>query len=390
MTVGDIKKTTIAHLVRNYLFTTGSWIYGQLINLQKCQAIILTSKTENLNIFPFDPIYEYKEFSYLAGIIGAGLRKSFEFLTSRKTKYFFRICNEHHVDLLHTHFGTEGYHQLGLKKKLDIPLITTFYGADISKVPQAARWVRRYQQLFQEGDLFLAEGSHMAQCAVDLGCPPSKVKMIHLGVNLNEIEYIPRTLDESGEVRLLLVASFLEKKGIPYAIKAFINAYKKYPKMKLTIIGGATTKEGYQRLRYCKDLVSRENLSDQVRFLGYLQYPQYLKEQRQAHLYLAPSITASSGDTEGGAPVSIIEASAAGMPVISTYHCDIPEVVLDNVSGRLVPERDVEALSGAMLELAKAPESWIHMGKAGRAHIEEEYDVKKQVAKLEEIYSGLI
>ena len=230
----------------------------------------------------------------------------------------------------------------------------------------------------------------MAQCAIDLGCPSRKVKRIHLGVNLNLIEFIPRTLDERDEVRLLLVASFREKKGIPYAIQAFITASKKYPKLRLTIIGGAATKEEYQRLDHCKELVSIANLNDQVRFLGYLQYPQYLKEQRQAHLYLAPSITASSGDTEGGAPVSIIEASAAGMPVISTYHCDIPEVVLDNVSGRLVPERDVEALSGAMLELAKAPESWIHMGKAGRAHIEEEYDVKKQVAKLEEIYSGLI
>jgi len=390
MIVYDEERPTVAHLIRKYLFVTGSWIYSQLTHFERVRSIVLTSRTENLDTFPYYPIFEYEEFTYRPGIIGAGLRRIFETLTCRKTRFYVRTCREQDVDLLHAHFGTEGYYQLPVKKKLGIPQVTTFYGSDISQTPQASKWRRRYQRLFQEGDLFLAEGSHMAQCAVDLGCHPDKVKKLHLGVGLDEIEYVPRAPDESEEVRLLVTASFREKKGIPYAIMAFAQACRKMPNLTLTIIGGAKTKQESQRLQHCQDVVSQEGISDRVRFLGYVPYLTYLKEQRQAHIFLAPSITASNGDTEGGAPVSIIEASAAGMPVISTWHCDIPEIVVDDVSGRLVPERDVKALTKAILEVAAAPESWEQMGKTGRAHVEAEYDVKKQVAKLEQVYLQLL
>jgi colanic acid/amylovoran biosynthesis glycosyltransferase len=357
-----------------------------LTHLERVRSIVLTSRTENLDTFPYDPIFEYEEFTYRSGTIGGGLRRIFEMFTSRKTNFYVQTCRSQEVDLLHAHFGTEGYYQLPVKRRLEVPQVTTFYGSDISKTPQAPKWRRRYQQLFQEGDLFLAEGSHMAQSAVDLGCPPDKVKELHLGVDLDSIEYVPRVPDESGEVNLLITASFREKKGIPYGIKAFAKAYRRLPNLRLTIIGGAKTEQESQRLQHCQDIVSQEGVGDRVRFLGYVQYPTYLEEQRRAHIFLAPSVTASNGDTEGGAPVSIIEASAAGMPVISTWHCDIPEVVVDEVSGILVPERDVEALTEVILEVATAPERWKQMGKAGRAHVEAEYDVKKQVAKLEQIY----
>jgi colanic acid/amylovoran biosynthesis glycosyltransferase len=79
--------------------------------------------------------------------------------------------------------------------------------------------------------------------------------------------------------------------------------------------------------------------------------------------------------------------SASGMPIISTYHCDIPEVVVDGESGLLVPERDVDALAERLEYLVNHPEKWEEMGRAGRQHIEAEYDVRKQVPKLEKLYA---
>ena len=70
------------------------------------------------------------------------------------------------------------------------------------------------------------------------------------------------------------------------------------------------------------------------------------------------ALTAADGDSEGGAPVGIIEMQAAGMPVLSTYHADIPEVVRDGESGYLVPERDVEALAEKLDKLINEPETW--------------------------------
>ena len=76
------------------------------------------------------------------------------------------------------------------------------------------------------------------------------------------------------------------------------------------------------------------------------------------------------GDTEGGAPVGVIEASATGMPVVASFHADIPEVVRHGESGWLAPERDVEALAAHLVGLIEHPESWPAMGERGRRHIE--------------------
>ena len=384
------EKIKVAHLIRNYLFGTGSWIYGQISHLASFQPIVLASRTMNLDIFPFDSLFVYREITDLPGLAGAGLRVAYETLTSRKTNYFAKVAREQGVNLLHAHFGTEGYYSLSLKNELDLPLITTFYGADISRLPRIRKWRSRYNRLFERGDLFLAEGSHMAQRIVDQGCSPDKVRMNHLGVNLDSITYVPRKIGPDQEIRLLMASSFKEKKGISYGIQAFIQAEKRNPHLRLTIIGGAVSNSNRRLLRECQELIRKAQLEQKVRFLGYLQYPEYIKEQRRSHIFLAPSVTAADGDTEGGAPVSIIEASAAGMPVLSTLHCDIPEVVISGESGLLVPERDVSALAGAILDLTKAPALWRKMGAAGRKHMEESYNVVKQVVSLERIYSQLL
>jgi colanic acid/amylovoran biosynthesis glycosyltransferase len=278
-----------------------------------------------------------------------------------------------------------------MKKTSNLPMVTTFYGWDMSLLPKKHRyWRRRYMRLFAEGEMFLLEGSHMAQRLIDLGCPSGKVRVHRLGVDLEKIDFIPRVLAPGEPVRVLMAASVQEKKGTRYAVEAFARACQRLPNLQLTLIGGARTREELAILADCQEIVRRENVSDKVRFLGYVPYPEYLSEMRRAHLFLAPSVTARNGDTEGGAPVASIEASAGGMPVLSTFHCDIPEVVLNGVSGLLVPERDVDALTKALLEIASSPEVWTAFGRAGREHIEREYNIKLQMRKQEELYSELM
>ena len=106
-------------------------------------------------------------------------------------------------------------------------------------------------------------------------------------------------------------------------------------------------------------------------------------------MFLAPSVHAANGDAEGGAPVTLIEMSAAGLPIVASDHCDIPEVVRHGESGVIVPEGDAEALADAIVSLAAAPERWPAFGRAGRAHVEREYDLAKQVGRLETLYDEL-
>jgi len=381
---------TVVHFVNPYLFITGSWIYHQLINLYRYNLIVLTSLLENLDQFPLENIFCFPQPFTGPGYMRAGLRKLYENLTHSRYNFFIKKIRDTQAHLMHAHFGTEGFYNLNIQQATSLPMITTFYGFDVSKLPQSRpKWRWRYRQLFDRGTLFLAEGPYMAQSLVDLKCPPDKVIVQHLGVDMNKIKFMPRTRSLGERVRFLMAASFREKKGIPYAIRAFAKATKAYPDIELRIIGNAKSQKENRLLANCQEIAVQEGVWDKVHFLGYVPYNTYLQELESAHLFLSPSVKASDGDTEGGAPVSVIEASASGMPVIATRHCDIPEVIKDGNSGLLVEERDLSALSKAMLELATSPEIWPAMGQFGRTHVETEFNIYKQVSRLEDIYDSI-
>ncbi|MDY6949979.1 MAG: glycosyltransferase [Thermodesulfobacteriota bacterium] len=382
---------TIAHFVKPYLFQTGSWIYTQLINMRRYRPFVLTSAVENLDQFPLSEVYCYRESFKGNRTWQIALRKGYEAITHRQERYFIGIINSKKAQLLHAHFGTRGYYHLEVQQKTQLPLITTFYGVDVSKLPQKRpKWRQRYRRLFDAGALFLAEGPFMAQAIVDLGCPADKVRVQHLGADVERIRFIPRSQQDGQPVRILMACTFREKKGIPYGIEAFARAVRKQPNMELRIIGGAKASAEKRLMEGCKSLALKNGVAGKVHFLGYLPYREYLKETESAHIFLAPSVRARDGDTEGGAPVSVIEASAAGMPVIGTRHCDIPNVVVDGTTGIIVEERDSNSLAEAILRLASAPESWESIGTAGRNRVQKEFDVFKQVSRLETIYDEVL
>ncbi|GMU26284.1 MAG: colanic acid biosynthesis glycosyltransferase WcaL [Candidatus Uhrbacteria bacterium] len=341
--------------------------------------------------FPFDAVYCYEQPFAGRQLWRIAARKIHEAATHARRRYYIEKIEALGVRLLHAHFGDEGYHNLGMAKQVQLPMVTTFYGYDVSMLPVSyPYWRKRFRRLFDQGSLFLAEGSYMAQSLVDLGCPPNKVRVQHLGVDVQQIQFAERTKDANDPVRFIMAASFREKKGIPFAIQAFASAVQEQPKMELRIVGGANSHEECALLKHCKALATGAGVTDKVHFLGPLPYRAYLEEIEGAHIFLAPSVKARNGDTEGGAPVALIEALARGLPAIASRHCDIPEVVLDRLSGILVTEKDVEGLSRAMLELAGSPDAWPVMGRAGRQHIEQEYNLHKQVERLEGIYDELV
>ncbi len=382
---------TVGHLVSRYLAVTENWVYQQIVNLRAYRPFVLTSLLENREQFPFDPVFCYAQKFPGNHVWQIALRKLYEGVTGSRDRYYAEVVRSQQTQLLHAHFGIEGYRSLGIQRRFGLPLITTFYGFDATKLPTSLpRWRARYQHLFAAGSLFLAEGPHLAQTLVNLGCPPDKVRVQHLGVDLDRIKFVPRVRQDAEPARILMVARFREKKGIPYGIEAFAQAVRHNPAMELRIIGGAKDTEEQKLLDYCKEIARREGITHKVHFLGYVAYADYLDEMDSAHLFLAPSMHARDGDTEGGAPVTIIEASAAGLPVIATFHCDIPEVILNGQSGVLAPERDVPALTQAILDLAASPGAWARMGESGRRHIEREFNIAVQIPRLEALYDQVI
>ncbi|MEW6555808.1 MAG: glycosyltransferase [Elusimicrobiota bacterium] len=384
-------KTVIHYLRGPYLETTENWIFNQIKNLSRYKPVVYCHGIKNLDIFP------------IQNIISLDLAKSF----FNPVIFFNKLCSDifHFYPsfalflakdkpvIIHAHFGPAGYWFLPLKKLFKLPLVTTFYGYDLSKLPKKhTRWQKRYKKLFRYGEIFLVEGSHMKKCLMELGCPETKIIVHHLGVDLNNIKFMPRKISADGEIKILVCGRFKPKKGIPDAVEAFGIVKNKIPnlKLKLTIIGNSCGSQ-LEELEKTKILnkIKKYKIENSIDLLGYKPYSFFLKEIYRNHIFLSPSITPSDGETEGGVPVSIIEASASGMPVVSTTHCDIPEVILDGHNGYLVPEQDVESLAEKLKFLVLNPDSWYQLGLKGREHIEKNYDIIKQTYHLEKIYDNL-
>jgi colanic acid/amylovoran biosynthesis glycosyltransferase len=379
--------TIVAHSVKSYLFRTGSWIYSQISNLKRYQPLVITTQKRNLDIFPLDNLYSLSDLS----APNRFFQKQYSKLTGLSYPFFLNLLKKNQASILHSHFGNRGYFDLALKRKLDLPQVTTFYGHDASSLPQEERWKKRFKTLFQYGDLMLAEGHYMKKTLLELGCPDGKVKVQHLGVDLEKIPFIPRTLNNHHTVKILIAGTFREKKGITYALEAFAKLASHYKNLEVTLVGDAGRSQ--REVDYKKEiitLIGNRNIAHRVNYLGFLPYPAFIEEAKNNHIFLSPSIHPSDGETEGGAPVALIEMSAFGMPIVSTFHCDIPEVVIDGESGFLVPEKNTDELAERLEHLINHPELWETMGRAGRKHMEAEFNILTQAKRLETIYDSLL
>lgn len=375
----------VGHSVNPFLFGTGSWIYGQLRGLARWRAVVVCKRRENQDQFQLEGVYAREDLGPLRQLAErAGRRRHGYFPFQRKA-----LAREG-ARILHSHFASQGWTDLALAEALGIPHVTSFYGADIWKNSRQASWRERFGELFERGALFLVEGHAMRAKVESLGCPSAKIRVQHLGVELAGADFHERLPDlDGGFVRFLAAGRAVEKKGFEVALRAFAIAHRRHPRLRLSLMLIARTPAEKERVRSLEEAVRAKSLAGAVDFPPPLPYAEYRAALARYHVFLAPSVHAADGDAEGGAPVTAIEMSAAGLPVVASDHCDLPEVVVDGETGIVVPEGDAEALADAMLALAAAPERWPVLGRAGRAHVEREYDVARQVARLETLYDEL-
>jgi len=286
-------------------------------------------------------------------------------------------------DILCCHFGINGINGRYLKEiGLDAKLITIFHGHDMSSFV-VSNGDEVYNKLFLKGDLFLPISNYWKRKLIKLGCNEKKIIVHHMGINLEKFKFFERKKQSEKTIKILTVGRLVEKKGHKYAIQAIAKMIKKYNNIEYIIAGDGPFRNKLE------DLVLELEIKSYIKFLGAVEQNEVLKLYQQVHIFILPSITASNGDQEG-IPVVLMEAQAAGLPIISTYYTGIPEVVVDGKSGFLVPEKDVDVLAEKLEYLIEHPEIWSDKGQYGRKFVEEHYDINKLNQKLVEIYKNLI
>ncbi|MFP4122151.1 glycosyltransferase [Coleofasciculus sp.] len=294
------------------------------------------------------------------------------------------LMHKQAYDIIHCQFGTQGYRGMFFKNVLHSQpkLIVMFRGHDISRYVQE-HGDRVYDEIFKSGDFFLANCEFFRQRVIQLGGNPERVAVHRSGLDCSKFKFIPRQLNADGIIRIATTGRLVEKKGIEYAIRAVAQQAQVYPQLEYQIIGDGILKEHLQTI------IQALNAESFIKLVGWKREQEIIEILEQSHLFIAPSITAQDGNQD--APINVLkEAMAMGLPVISTYHGGIPELVEDGVSGFLVPESNAEALAEKLGYLIEHPERWSEMGQAGRAYVEQHYDIHRLNDKLVQLYQQLL
>ncbi|MFT5502512.1 MAG: colanic acid/amylovoran biosynthesis glycosyltransferase [Gammaproteobacteria bacterium] len=275
--------------------------------------------------------------------------------------------------LIHAHFFNDGYDACRFAPRFNIPVITTLHGHDITKHQNATR-----QDFFSQVDRVIAVSDFIAEQALAKGCPEKKLVQHYIGIDL---ERFNQQKNETETPDLLFVGRLVEKKGCTYLLQALEKLTPRFPDINLTIVG-----EGHLRETLQQEAISR-NLN--VEFVGAQTAEQIRERLSRCWLFVAPSITANSGDAEGLGMV-FLEAQALQTPVISFKSGGVVEAVKDGETGLLCNEKDVHTLSDNIAALLTDYTLRHSIGLNGRHRVESLFDVRKQCAKLETIYDEVI
>ncbi len=286
-------------------------------------------------------------------------------------------------DIIHCQFGALGPSGVALNQicSSNSKLVTSIRGYDVTVYLKKHPGI--YDELFREGNLFLPVCEFLKERLIREGCQEKKIVVHHSGIDCLKFEYIQREWDPGEPMKVLTIARLIEKKGVAFAIDAVSRLLSKGGKIEYSVVGDGPLREDLQQL------IESMGIERQVRLLGWKTHEEVIRLLEESHVLVAPSLTSESGDQEG-IPNAIKEAMASGLPVISTFHSGIPELVTDGVSGLLVPEKDAASLADALAYLMSHPETCNRMGKAGRMQVEQEFDTNSLNKQLEELYRGLL
>jgi colanic acid/amylovoran biosynthesis glycosyltransferase len=371
----------IGHFRTPFLSRSETFIYFYLVHLApQVRSFVFTSKRVNAAAFPLDGIVRYPVPRF----------------TAAKWDFTRRLWRPHElvlafairrrrIAILHAHFGPEGWDVLRLKSQLRLPLVTSFYGYDASFIARDPVWRERYRELFAEGELFLVEGPALQRRLENLGCPSAKLAIQPIAVDLARIAWRARGGERDAPRRFLFCGRFTEKKGLIYALRAFKALLDDgCDRFEFRVVGDG------EELPAIKQFIDEHQLHSHVALLGFVSYDRFVEELDRADVFVAPSVTAENGDSEGGAPTTILEAQAAGLPIVATCHADIPFVVSEGTTALLAPERDVTALERHLQFFIDHPDALSSFGRAGRRFVEVRHDIRRAARELERRYRALV
>lgn len=316
----------------------------------------------------------------------SGLSQSLIYLEKRLPLYqnwLLKQIQQHPPDLLHAHFGPTGCQYRSLAKRLKIPLVCSFYGYDLARVPfEKPQYQQHYRALFEQAAAILTTGDQTQAILEQQGCPKEKIHPIPLGIFPSEFPFLQRQ-KQAAQLRLVQVATITEKKGHMDALKALAMVLPDCPNIQFTIAGERQDRQLFAEIQ---QFIQDHGLGQNVQLEDFVPHAALPAFFRNFDLFVHPSRSALNRDCEG-APVVILEAMASGLPVLSCQHADIPNQVIHERTGLLAPERDPACLANYLQRFYHlSAEAYEQMSQAGRLHVEQKFDLNQIGPRLSALY----
>lgn len=363
------------------------WIYNQLrfSAPQGVDNVVVCRKLLSDTPFPWEPCIETDAHFPLRSKLDLVQRK----MGWQRPGLMSSLLSQENAEVLHSHFGHVGWEDHPAAKKSGSKHIVTVYGNDISLLPaQNKAWKKRYASFFDSVDMVLCEGKYMREQVIALGAREDNTQVHHLGVILEDLPFLEREFPRDS-LRVLVAAGFRQKKGIPDALKALGILKKKGISLSITLVGQTLPEERSraETLRI-EQAILDNNLESDITRHGFLSPDAFHRMAMESDVFLSPSRIAEDGDTEGGAPVALLEMAAMGLAIVSTTHCDIPNMLPHGTCSLLSEERNPESVAQNLERLLEEKGLFESLTKSARSHVETEYDARKQGIRLAEIYGG--
>lgn len=289
--------------------------------------------------------------------------------------------------LIHAHFAFDAVYALTLADALDVPLLVSLLGYDVTQYDEVwesspyyncRKFPKRRDRMFKSNRIhFISISEDLKKVAIQRGYPEDKITVHHVGVDTER--FTPSGI-LSKELTVLFVGRLVEKKGCIYLLEAMKKVQIKLPHAKLIIIGDGPLRDSLES--------ESHRLAVNATFMGPKDNNVVKEQMNAARVICVPSITSTTGDTEG-LPIVIWEAMALGKPIVASNSAGIPEAIIHGQTGMLSPEKDSDSLARNIMEVLKSDALCNKLAYSARRECEERFSLQKQTLKLEGLYSLL-
>jgi len=360
---------TVYQGTQTFLDLTEQFVYRPIMALEgPLRQVALAQHLANADLFPF-PRVEQLTWAELCSPRAARAAAA-------------RLQAQYGGQVMQTHLGNSAIRMIMLKHFLQVPMVAMLAGTGVRAHAQWPHTGALYRYMFNAVEHVTAVSADLRDCAIERGCPADRITVVPIGVDPAEFSEVDRADRAGRPLHILMVGRLLPVKGHDYAIKALAGLPDDAPAWRATIIGAGLLRVQLQkRIDDC-------GLTDRVELVGVQPIVQVRQAMADADIFLHPSVTIDDGSREG-CPTVIIEAQCRGLPLVATDSGGAREIMRDGQTGLLVPERDEQAMTHALLSVLNNKGMRLSMGHAAAEFVRANLTLARQADGYLEVIQSL-